>query len=333
MSVEQRDRIVLAGDIGGTKTNLGLFSIGLRRPVCRRQKTFLSRNFQSLEAVIEEFLSHARANIRAACFGVAGPVFEGSCRTTNLPWQLSETKIRKRFAWKRVRLLNDLEAMAVSVPLLTNRELAPLNPVPLRRQGNVALVAPGTGLGTAMSIYCDGRYIPVASEGGHADFAPGNEDEVALWQYLRKRYGHVSSERLLSGAGAMVIYKWLRDSGRYREPAWLKDAVKQGDPAKAITEAAIKKKDPLCRASLRTLSSILGATAGNFALTCMSTGGVYLGGGIPPKILPILKDGSFMRAFVNKGRFKNLMKTIPVRVILNSKSALIGAAKTAASMS
>ncbi|MEE9527843.1 MAG: glucokinase [Syntrophobacteria bacterium] len=329
MAIAKDENIVLAGDIGGTKTNLGLFSRGKRRPVAKVIETYPSREAPHLESIIERFLNRHRASIKSACFGIAGPVINGRSQTTNLPWDVSEVKIKKRFKWSQVGLINDLTATAYAIPFLNSRELFFLNKAKARKKQNLALVAPGTGLGEALLIFGEGQYIPVASEGGHADFSPNNEAEVELWRYLSQRFGHVSTERVLSGPGLVNIYSWLRDSKRFSEPAWLARSMEETDPARAIAEAALTDKHPLCVESLNMFVSILGSVAGNLALTAMTTGGVYLGGGIPPKILPKLEEPIFMKAFTNKGRFKEFLERIPVRVILNDKAALLGAAHCA----
>jgi glucokinase len=326
MTIANDENIVLAGDIGGTKTNLGLFSRGKRRPLAKVIETYSSREAPHLESIIERFLNRHRASIKSACFGIAGPVINGRCQATNLPWNVSEAKIKKRFKWPQVGLINDLTATAYAVPFLNSRELFSLNKAKATKEQHVALIAPGTGLGQALLIFAEGQYIPVASEGGHVDFSPNNEAEVELWRYLSQRFGHVSTERVLSGPGLVHIYSWLRDSKRFTEPAWLVKSMEEIDPARAIAEAALTEKHPLCVASLNAFVSILGAVAGNLALTAMTTGGVYLGGGIPPKILPKLQEPIFIKAFTNKGRFKELLERIPVRVILNDKAALLGAA-------
>jgi glucokinase len=193
-------------------------------------------------------------------------------------------------------------------------------------------VAPGTGLGQALLVFEHGRPIAVPSEGGHADFAPACRQEAALWDYLHRRFGHVSAERVLSGAGQVHIYEWLRESGRWREPAWLAAALARADPARVITDAALARRQPLCVAAVNRFVSILGAVSGNLALTGLATGGLYLGGGIPPRLLPVLRDGPFLEAFAAKGRFRTLLQNIAVRVILNRQAALIGAASTALSI-
>jgi len=328
----QNNRVVLAGDIGGTKTNLGIFLKGKRRPILKAVGTYSSREAPNLEKIIERFLERHSISIASACFGIAGPVVNGRCKTTNLPWNVSEARIKELFAWKTVRLINDLTATALAIPLLKSRELFPLNNPKAIKGRNIGLVAPGTGLGEALLIYQEGRYTTVPSEGGHVGFSPNNKDEVKLWHYLHKRFGHVSIERVLSGPGLLNIYSWLKNSGHYKEPAWLAGKIKKGDPARVITEAAMNNKSPLCIKSLNMFVSIFGAVAGNLALIGMTIGGVYLGGGIPPKILNKLKEDIFMNAFTDKGRFKDFMKKIPVRVILNERSALLGAAHCALEM-
>ncbi len=323
---------ILAGDIGGTKTNLGLFLKGKERPVPKVIETFSSQNAPDLEHIIRQFFEIHPVPVTHACFGVAGPVVNGKSKTTNLPWNISEDRIKKQFNFHHVKLVNDLTATAMAIPLLNKDEFFPLNQADSIKDQNLALIAPGTGLGIAMLIYQNDRYFPIPSEGGHADFAPNSETEMELWRYLHQHYGHVSIERVVSGSGLVNIYNWLKDSGRLNEPDWLRQKLKETDPAKTITEAALASKDPGCVEALNMFVSIFGNLAGNFALTCMATGGVYLGGGIPPKILSKFKEDIFMEAFTNKGRFRGLLEKIPVKVILNDKAALIGAAYYAAQL-
>jgi glucokinase len=320
---------ILAGDIGGTKTNLGLFTRGKRRPVLKVLETYASPEFPNLEDIIDRFLERHKVSISNACFGIAGPVKNGRCKTTNLLWDVSERKLKNRFGWNRVLLVNDLTASAYAIPILTKRELFPLNQARTARKGNLGLIAPGTGLGTALMICKDSQYVPVPSEGGHADFAPKNEAEINLWKYLHQRLGHVSMERVLSGPGLFIIYCWLKYTGQGAEPTWLTQKMNESDPPKVISEAALVERQPLCVKTLDLFVSILGSAAGNLALTGLTTGGIYLGGGIAPRILPKLQEGAFMRAFVDKGRFSGLLSQIPVRVILNDRAALMGAATCA----
>ena len=319
----------LAGDIGGTKTNLGLFIKGEKRPHARVIRTFSSTKAPNLESIIRRFLQEHPVTIAGACLGIPGPVVNGRAKATNLPWIVSENHIKGRFGWPRVRLVNDVTLTAMAIPLLRSREVHALNQTRVRRDQNVALVAPGTGLGMALLIFENGEYVPVPSEGGHADFAPTREPEIRFWRYLHRRWGHVSIERVLSGPGLVNIYSWLKGTGRHKEPAYVAGMFRQMDPAAAITQAALECHNPLCRKALEMFVSILGALCGNLALTGMTTGGLYLGGGIPPKILPVLQDGNFMKSFTAKGRFRGLLEKIPVLVILNDKAALLGAAHVA----
>jgi glucokinase len=321
--------VILAGDIGGTKTNLGLYRMGKRRPVPSVISTYPSREAPNLAHIIEQFIAKHPRPVARACFGVAGPVSNGVCRTTNLPWDVSEKRLKSHFGWDGVCVINDLTATAYAVPLLTKRELFTLNSGKKARKQSLGLIAPGTGLGMALLVWSDGRYVPVPSEGGHSDFGPNNEAEAAFWKYLHARLGHVSVERALSGPGLFIIYCWLKFTGQGSEPSWLSEKLNQGDPSKAITDAALEGKDPLCVKALDMFISILGASAGNLALTGFTMGGIYLGGGIAPKILPKLQEGLFMRAFVDKGRFRGLLMEVPVHVILNDKAALLGAAHCA----
>ena len=332
MKTGENTQLVLAGDIGGTKTNIGLFYKGPKGPQLTVMEQFSSPESPDLEAIIDRFLHSHPSRITAACFGIAGPVVNGRCKTTNLPWDVSEGRLKKRFRWSRVRLINDLIATALAVAVLPRRDFLALNAAKPQKGQPVGLIAPGTGLGQAFLVYHNGRAIPIASEGGHADFCPHTDADAQLWQYLFRQYGHVSLEKVLSGTGLVNIYRWLRDSGRYREPSWLTESLGKTDPARAITAAALNQKHPLCTATLDRFVSIFGAASGNLALTAMTTGGVYLGGGIAPKILSELTQKRFMSAFSNKGRFKNYLEKIAVRVILNDKAALVGAASLALEM-
>ncbi|MGD8962988.1 MAG: glucokinase [Desulfobacterales bacterium] len=325
----KKQAYVLAGDIGGTKTRLGLFVAGRQRPVAGATAQYSSRQYRSIEVIIDQMFARYPAKIKKACFGIAGPVINGVCRTTNLPWVVSEQKLQKRFGWQQVRLINDLGSTAMAIPLLAHREAKALNSPKVHKNQNIALVAPGTGLGLALLVFVDGRYRPVASEGGHAGFAPADESEIDLWQYLQARFGHVSAERVLSGQGLVNIYDWLKSGEDITESPEIHQAMRATDPARVISENAINGRDPLCRAALQRFCRILGSIAGNLALTGMTTGGLYLGGGIPPKILPALESADFMDAFIAKGRFKAFMQKIAVRVILNDRTALLGAAHCA----
>jgi len=326
------EKTFLAGDIGGTKTNIGLFASGKKRPRLKRMRTYASREAGGLVTILEDFVDRYTVRPAGAAFGIAGPVVNGRSRTTNLPWVVSEREIRDRFGWNHVLLVNDLAATAQSIPYLSRKQTLFLNRVSAKGRGNIGVVAPGTGFGEALLVFHGDRYVAVSSEGGHVDFSPTTEDEILLWRYLREQFGHVSVERVLSGPGLVNIYQWLKSTGRYREPEWLAENMKTMDPARAISEAALENREPLCVHSLEQFVSILGGACGNFALTATTRGGIYLGGGIPAKILPVLKKDLFLRAFTNKGRFRGFLEKIPVRVILESRAALLGAAIMAQEM-
>ncbi|CAN5523545.1 glucokinase [soil metagenome] len=324
--------MILAGDIGGTKTLIALYEHGQAEGLkLSREASFPSREYASLEDILREFL-HGDS-IDAACFGVAGAVIDGKCNTTNLPWKLDEIDLTKVVNTKRVKLLNDLEASAYGMLFLKPEEVASLNTGHLpRRHGNIAVIAAGTGLGEAF-LYWDGRdHHPLASEGGHTDFAPRTDQEIELFLALRKRFnGHVSYERILSGAGFENIYQYLSESGTYAATpavtAEIADAKKNGaDPSPIITQHGLAETDPLCVATVDLFCEIYGAAAGNMALLSVAIGGVFVGGGIAPKILPALKKPNFMRAFADKGRFHDLVLSMPVYVAMNPQTGLQGAA-------
>lgn len=329
MGSHKNKELILAGDVGATKIHLGLFQRGKRRPTPKVVEIYPSSEAPDLETLIRRFLNTHPVSVSRACFGVAGPVEKGRSVMTNLSWTISENKIKKEFKWEHVRLINDLTATVQAIPLLTSLEVASLGKGTIVKDGNIGLIAPGTGLGMALLIQAENGYVPVPSEGGHTDFGPNNEMEVGLWQYLNQHLGHVSVERIVSGGGLFNIYSWLRDSGRFQEPDWLVKKLRETDPAKAITETAMDQEDPLCMETLDQFIAIFGAVAGNLALMGSTTGGLYLGGGIPPKILPKLEEGIFLSAFSNKGRFRGFLSKIPIRVILNDKAALMGAAHEA----
>jgi len=319
--------MLIAGDIGGTKTLLALYApeTGARNPLFRTE--FHSADYSSLDAMVRDFITQSKRPVRAACFDVAGPVIGGRAHLTNLPWVLDEHAMETALGLKRVVLLNDLKAMAYAVPHLLPDEVQTINAGHTDPNGPMALVAPGTGLGEAFLIWNGAAYIACSSEGGHGDFGPADETQAALWHYLSNRFGHVARERVCSGSGLPNIYDFLRDSGREPEPeAFAASLAGVADRTPSIIQAALQDpSNTLCRATLDLFVSILGAEAGNLALTVMSTGGLYLGGGIPPRIIAHLQDGRLMRAFVNKGRFATLLSKVPVKVI-TAQAALLGAA-------
>jgi glucokinase len=317
--------MLLAGDIGGTKTNLALFSPenGLT-PLA--QSTFKSADYPSLRDVVSVFLAGTGAAIDRAVLGVAGPVVKGKAEATNLPWVTSEVVLEEALGIRDVKLLNDLESTAYGVPNLPPEDLFVLNDA-TPGKGAKVVIAPGTGLGEAVLIERNGHYDVIPSEGGHVDFAPTNLLEIRLLRYLMGKFGHVSYERVCSGKGLPSIYAFLKKQGFAEELPGMKKALrKAADPTPIIVQKAMAGECELSIATLNTFVSVLGSEAGNLALKVMATGGVYLGGGIPPKILAKLKDGTFMASFVNKGRFADLLAQVPVCVILNDRTALFGAA-------
>ncbi len=322
--------MILAGDIGGTNTRLALVEATAGGLGIVAEKIFPSRERTSLEAVVAEFLLIHNCLPTSASFGIAGPVRNGRCEATNLPWVVDSRNVAKRFGFNRVGLINDLEANAYGVAILTNKDFVTLNKGARNARGNVAIISAGTGLGEA-GMYWDGKaHRPFPSEGGHVDFAPRNHLEMELLDYLMQRHQRVSYERLISGPGLMNVYQFLRDTGRGEEPAWLTEEMRHGDPAPIISRHALEGKIPLCLQALELFISLYGAEAGNLALKIMATGGVYLGGGIAPKIISELKEPEFMNAFTAKGRMRPLLQEIPVKVIMNPKTALLGAARYAA---
>lgn len=326
------DDLVIAGDIGGTKTTLGIFSEGKGRPTQHLIRTYESGLAPSLEKLLEDFLAVHEGPVHAACFGIAGPVVNGRCKTTNLPWEVSESRISGLFGWPGVKLINDLAATATALPLLSSRELHVLNKGRSAAGAPIAVVAPGTGLGMAFLIPHEKGMIPVSSEGGHMDFPPVMEGHCSLWRDLRHRFGHVSIERVVSGPGLVDLYRWLRKESGVAEPEWLSIELSNGDPAEVVSTAGMERRDSVCVEAMDHFVRILGAVCGNAALVVVARGGLYLGGGIPPKILPLLDDGGFIEAFCDKGRFSGLMRDIPVRVIMNPRAALLGAARVALDM-
>jgi len=321
--------MLLAGDIGGTKLHFGFFSKerGLRRPLA--EAVYPSADFNSLEEAIIRFLRETGRRATKAVLAVAGPVIEGKARITNLPWAIGEGRLRETFKIRSLRVINDVEATAAFVPFLHKSDLVTLQEGTPVRHGPMAVVAAGTGLGEAFLAWDGKRYRAFASEGGHADFAPSTALQDDLLAHLRGPHGHVSYERVCSGIGIETIYGFLRDKGHAEEPEWLSGRLSRAaDPVPLIVEKALDRESPcdICVRTLDLFASLLGSEAGNVALKILATGGVYLGGGIPPRILPFPEKAHFMEAFLRKGRMRDLVAAIPVHVITNLKVALLGAA-------
>jgi glucokinase len=320
--------MLLAGDIGGTKTDLAIFSVqrGPHSPITQTQVH--SADYPSLQVLVKEFLEKAKTPVERACFDVAGPVIDGRVKITNLPWVIDEASLAKDLNFKFVHLMNDLEAVARAVPILRASDVSTLNvgqPVP---KGAIAVIAPGTGLGESFLTQDGSKYISHSSEGGHADFAPTNERQIGLLKYMLKRFDHVSVERVCSGIGIPYIYEYLRDIEQIPEKPEIAELIASAtDHTAAITNSAFDEHNPseLCRATVDTFVSILASEAANMALKVMATGGVYLAGGIPLHIPRAAEELRFMETFKRKGRFTQLMDHIPVHVILN-RAALLGSA-------
>jgi glucokinase len=321
---------ILAGDLGGTKTNLAVFSIekGLDSPLS--EATFHSRDYDSLESIVQDFLTGCGDRIDDAFFGVAGPVVGGRAKITNLDWQLTEERIKEQCTLARVVLMNDLVATANGMPHLRDDDLYTINAGSPEAGGAMAVVAPGTGLGEAFLVKVGNRYRAFPSEGGHADFAPSTPIEQELLAFLQQRLGHVSYEQVCSGMGLPNIYDFYKQRGMAPEEAWIaRQLASADDSTPVIVNGALTTETPcaLCRAALKTFAAVLGAEAGNLALKVLATGGVFLGGGIPSRILDFLvADNIFMESFAGKGRMSELLAAIPVRVITNPRAGLLGAA-------
>jgi glucokinase len=320
--------MILAGDIGGTHTRIALFDPRTSPLRPTRQAEYKSAGYPGLAEIALDFLARQPQNISSCCFGVSGPVVDGKSHPTNLPWALDSVEIGNRLG-APCKLINDLEANAYGIAALSPEDFAVLQPGNPQPGCNAAVISAGTGLGEA-GMFWDGRqHHPFASEGGHATFSPRNVVEIDLLNFLLKRYDHVSWERVISGPGLLNIYEFFRDTGRADEPAWLAERLKNGDRSATIAHAAIHSESKLCSLSLDLMVSLYGSEAGNLALKLMAFGGIYLGGGIAPRILGQLKQGTFLLSFRQKGRMLPTLESIPVLVILNDLASLIGAARCA----
>lgn len=321
-----RETFLLAGDIGGTKTVLALYPANgnLSAPV--KKERFASQSYPSLGDMVTEFLADMPVSIARASFGVAGPVQGGRAQITNLPWVIERAELEGRIQ-APVRLLNDLNAIAHAIPFLNPSDLQTLNVGAPSAQGTLGVVAPGTGLGEAFLTWSGNRYHAHPSEGGHADFAPANLQQMELLKYLQARFGHVSFERVCSGSGIPNLYAFLKESGKYQEPDWLRAELSQAaDATPIIVRAGVENRAEICAAALDLFAEILGSEAGNMALKILAAGGIYLAGGMPARILPRLQQPGFLQAFTRKGRFAEMLKNIPVHVVTNPEAALFGAA-------
>ncbi len=325
--------LILAGDVGGTKTLLALYNSKGGRVALHTTKRFDSKAYPSLQKIVEEFLIGEGVSVAAACFGVPGPVSDGTVRTTNLPWRLSEREISAQLSIPRVKLVNDLVATAACLPYLGSLDAITLHPgAAIREQHILCVVAPGTGLGQAVLYRDTTRTVLLGSEGGHADFAPRNSQEIQLLQYLLEKFNRVSIERLLSGPGIYNIYSFLRDTKFAEERAELAHEIEIGDPGAAIAKAASSGKDPLAMEAIQLFARILGSHAGNMMLTYLASGGIFLGGGIPPRIIDLLKHSEIVSSYLTKGRLSPIVEAAPLYIIKDDRAGLHGAAYLAADM-
>ncbi|MGA9672311.1 MAG: glucokinase [Terracidiphilus sp.] len=318
--------MILAGDVGGTKVHLALYDFTDGKLSYTRDKQYPAKDYSGLEAIVKEFLSADK--VTAACFGVPGPVRDGRLRLTNLPWTLDSRELAANLGIQHVFLINDLEANGYGIAELSADQIVTLSEGDSGQIGNRALIAAGTGLGEGLLTWNGHIHVPYPSEGGHTDYGPRNEDEIDLLRFLKQKYnGRVSYERVISGMGLTNIYEFLREVRGMEEPTWLAERIAAAhDPNSVITEMALAAKSEICEKALDMFVSAYGAEAGNLALKVLSVGGLYVGGGIAPRILEKLKDGTFMKSFTDKGRLSQLLINMPVRIILESKAALLGAA-------
>ncbi len=318
--------MILAGDIGGTKTNLAYFTAESGKLIRKQLQSYPSRDFKSLTDVLAKFQADFPSSVTAAAFGIAGPVVNGRSKLTNLGWDVIGADVASHLSLPAVGLLNDLEATAYGTLRLAPSEYLVLNNGVVAEKGTIAVIAAGTGLGEG-GLHWDGkRYRTIASEGGHTDFGPRDEIEIDLLRFLKPKYGRVSYERVVAGPAITDVYDFLRKRSGEPEPEWLKLALTSGDPSAVISKAGLEGKDAVSEQTLDLFVSLYGAEAGNLALKILATGGVFVGGGIAPKILPKIQNGSFFSSFKNKGRYEGLMKNIPIWIVLNDQTALLGAA-------
>lgn len=324
--MKQDHSVILAGDIGGTKTTLGRFILADGILSSHQISHFSSADYPDFKSILTEFVRDHGNDFQSACIGIAGPVVNGICQTTNLPWVVDISTLKPILGIESVMLINDMEATAYGIRTLPDSAFVILNDGHSEPKGNIAVIAAGTGLGEGMLLWDGEGYRAVASEGGHADFAPGNTLELDFCRYLLDKFGHSSYERVLSGPGLLNIYDFLKQRNPKDEPSWLKEEMTQNDPSAVISQNALNGRNELCVKALDIFCAVYGAEAGNLALKILARGGVYLGGGIAPKILPKLQDGLFKKVFLDKGRLSHFLSQIPVYVILEEKTALYGAA-------
>jgi glucokinase len=321
------DELYLAGDIGGTKTRIALFSMAAGNCEPFEIETFPSQEYSSLEDIVLVYIAGKPANLRGASFGIAGPIFGGRAQVTNLSWTVDEATLSKALGGIPIKLLNDLHAISSAIPHLKPQDLVTLIPGESAPQGAKGVIAPGTGLGEGFLLWDGERYQPYPSEGGHTSFGPETPLQLELLNYLDPIFGHVSYERVCSGIGIGNLYKFLRDGKGFEEPDWLAEKLAEvEDQTPVIAQAALENKAEICSQTMDLFVSILGSEAGNLALKVLATGGIYLGGGIPRRILPLLKGKAFSQGFLDKGRFADMLTRVPVYVITHPAAGVYGAA-------
>jgi glucokinase len=318
--------VILAGDVGGTKTYLAFFDTLEHGFKPLAQVRYSTADFADLGTLLATFVKEVGYRPARVVLGVPGAVRQVPVQAVNLPWTIDPADLRRALDLEAVHLLNDLQATSYGTQVLQSEDVVVLNEGGTDAEGNVAVIAAGTGLGEGGLCWSGERYVAIASEGGHADFAPANALQAELWDYLHERFGHVSWERLVSGPGLAHLYDFLRDSGRGGEQEWLRQELQQGDRSDAISRAALQERCPLAVAALDLFIDLYGAETGNLALKLIATGGVFVGGGIAPKILARLRQGRFMEAFLAKGRMREVLREVPVKVVINDKTGLMGAA-------
>ena len=320
--------MILAGEIGATRARMAAFQTEGNRLQCVVQKTYKSQEHGGLSEIISAFVRTEGVPVHSACLGVAGPVRAGRSKISNLEWTIDSRELATQLKLTSVGLLNDLEAYAYGVDALESKDFVTLSQGAEDAEGNRAVISARTGLGVA-GLFWDGfRHHPFACEGGHVDFAPKNDLETELAHYLRKKYEHVSCERILSGPGIKNIYDFLRDSKKVDEPAWLRQQITAAkDPPALISQLALERKSEICEQALTIFVSVYGSETGNCALNFMASGGVFIGGSIAAKIVPKMQDPVFMKSFLDKGRMRGLLSDMPVKIIVNDDAGLIGAAR------
>lgn len=323
---------VLAGDIGGTRIRFAIIGVQGQRLHTETEQSFLSKDHASLELALEQFAAAARLPFESVCLGIAGPVIEGRCIATNLPWKIDADRIRSILSLQSVALINDLAANALGIRALSEQDFFVANPGRPNPSGNACIIAAGTGLGEAGMFWDGHQHQPFPSEGGHCDFAPTSDFDYRLQQFLADRYGHVSWERVVSGMGIVNLFEFLCHENSEPQPEWFVREKERGDAASAVSNAALSEGNPRCMETMRLFLRYYGAEAGNLALKTMASGGIYIGGGIAPKLVQLFRLDCFLEALCAKGRMQALLQDMPVKIILNDRTALLGAALQAAQL-